>query len=488
MPPTSTSSGWRWNHTYAALPDAFYTAVPPTPAPAPSLVVFNATLARSLGLAADRLGGEHGAAIFSGSALPGGAEPIAQAYAGHQFGNFTMLGDGRAILLGEHLTPDDRRVDVQLKGAGRTPYSRGGDGKAALGPMLREHLIGEAMHGLGIPTTRSLAVIVTGEPVYRETELPGAVLTRVADSHLRVGTFEYAARFVGPDAVQALADYAIARHFPEVRDADRPYRALWEAVARRQAELIARWMGVGFVHGVMNTDNVAIAGQTLDYGPCAFLDAYDPAAVFSSIDQFGRYAYGNQPTITRWNLARLAEALLPLFDETPEAALAWAQEAVDGLERTLFDAWLNEMRKKLGLDGTDEGDEALINDWLSWMQADKLDFTNTFRGLSAALVDTPDTDACFASEPFRAWQARWLDRIADRTATAERMRQHNPAFIPRNHRVEAALDAAVQNGDLDPYRRLLAALARPYDDQPKHDELREPAPANAPPYRTFCGT
>ncbi|MEM7577999.1 MAG: protein adenylyltransferase SelO family protein, partial [Planctomycetota bacterium] len=384
--------------------------------------------------------------------------------------------------------PDGRRVDVQLKGSGRTPYSRGGDGRAALGPMLREHLISEAMHGLGIPTTRSLAVVATGEPVYRETELPGAVLTRVASSHLRVGTFEYAARFLGPDAVKALADHAIARHFPECLNADRPYQAFWNGVAQRQTELIAAWMGVGFVHGVMNTDNAAIAGETLDYGPCAFLDAYDPATVFSSIDQFGRYAYGQQSAIARWNVARLAETMLPLFDETPADALAWAQDAVDALEAKMHAAWEQVMRRKLGLHNQASTDGELIHDLLAWMHESNLDFTNTFRSLPVASDDLANATGAFATDTFRAWHARWRSRWTDPAAVKSLMRKSNPALIPRNHRVEAALSAAVNEGEFTQFDRLLDVMQSPYDDQPQHADLQEPAPETDPPYRTYCGT
>ncbi|MEM1444471.1 MAG: YdiU family protein [Planctomycetota bacterium] len=485
---TPSRIGWQWEHTYASLPPAFFSSVDPEAVLSPSLVALNDELAGALGLSPDVLTATNGVAALSGSTVPDGAKPIAQAYAGHQFGNFTMLGDGRAILLGEHVTPDGRRVDIQLKGSGRTPYSRGGDGKAALGPMLREYIIAEAMHGLGIPTTRSLAVVATGQPVYRETELPGAVLTRIASSHLRVGTFEFASRFAGPDAVRALADYAIARHFPEVRAAEHPYRALWQAVAERQAGLVAQWMGVGFVHGVMNTDNVSIAGETIDYGPCAFIEAYEPATVFSSIDQFGRYAYGQQPAIARWNLARFAETLISLFDEIPDRALAWAQEAVDGLEATMQSAWLAVMGRKLGLERAETSDETLVNDWLAWMRRHHLDFTNTFRAFGESPQRFMDGLAGEPAAEFREWHERWSKRISDPSAARKIMQEANPVYIPRNHRVEAALIAAAEHGDLSPFHRLTAVLRRPFDKQPEHADCRDPAPLSDPPYRTFCGT
>ncbi len=484
-------AGWRWEHSYAALPQAFYAPGRPAGARSASLVAFNAELAAALGLDVDALNSPHGAQVLSGSTLPEGARPIAQAYAGHQFGNFTMLGDGRAILLGEHITPAGERFDVQLKGAGQTPYSRGGDGRAAVGPMLREYLIGEAMHGLAIPTTRSLAVTTTGETLQRVTPLGGAILTRIAESHLRVGTFEYAAQYDGPDAVKTLADYAIDRHYPELREAEHRYRELWLAVAQRQAELVARWMGIGFVHGVMNTDNVSIAGQTIDYGPCAFIDAYDPATVFSSIDRFGRYAYGNQPAITQWNLARLAEVLIPLFDEDPTQGLAWAREAVDDFSARFRDAWLGVMRRKLGLFDAEPDDDDLVRDLLTSMKEHRADFTNTFRALAHAADDASHVPALLMPS-ISGWLDRWSQRRArephDARASRALMLRSNPAYIPRNHRVEAALAAAVAQEDFTPFDRLLGALANPYEDQPEHDALREPAPTTDPPYRTYCGT
>ncbi len=374
-------SGWRLDHTYATLPALFHAAAAPTPVRDPHYVVFNPALAAAIGLDAASLEGPAGAAIFAGNHLPEDARPLAQAYAGHQFGHFTVLGDGRAILLGEQTTPAGTRVDVQLKGAGQTPYSRRGDGRAALGPMLRELLISEAMHGLGIPTSRSLAVVSTGEPVYRERPLPGAVLTRIAASHLRVGTFEWAAVSRDPAALPALAAYTVQRHFPEVADAATPHLALFEAIVERQARLIAQWQLVGFIHGVMNTDNMALSGETLDYGPCAFMDVYDPETVFSSIDAAGRYAYGNQPPIAQWNLARLAEAMLPLFDADRTRAIELATAALERFVSRFEHHWLAGMRAKLGLTTEEPEDRALVEALLAWMRGAGADFTNTFRTL-----------------------------------------------------------------------------------------------------------
>jgi len=482
-------SGWRLEHSYADLPALFHARVAPTPVRDPQFVVFNTVLATALGLDAPSLDTPAGAAIFAGNALPDGARPLAQAYAGHQFGHFTALGDGRAILLGEQLTPDGRRVDVQLKGAGATPYSRRGDGRAALGPMLRELVISEAMHALGIPTSRSLAVVSTGELVYRERALPGAVLTRVAASHLRVGTFEWAAAHRDPAALQALADYTLQRHHPAAAEGPTPYVALFEAIAERQASLIAQWQLVGFVHGVMNTDNMSLAGETLDYGPCAFIDSYDPAAVFSSIDAAGRYAYGQQPAIAQWNLARLAEALLPLFDADQARAIELANACIARFETRFQHHWLAGMRAKLGLVNDEPGDAALAERLLAWMHATRADFTNTFARLTpggAADAAAPHDAA------FHAWRGQWQARLARQPhapeAVTAAMQQRNPAVIPRNHLVEAALVAATDAGDLGPLERLMAALAVPYDHARDRAESGvAPAPGGRP-YRTFCGT
>jgi serine/tyrosine/threonine adenylyltransferase len=478
--------GWRLEHTYADLPSIFHTDAPPAPVREPHLVAFNRPLAAALGLDPDALDGPEGAAIFAGNVLPAGARPIAQAYAGHQFGHFTALGDGRAILLGEQVTPSGDRVDIQLKGAGQTRFSRRGDGRAALGPMLRELIVSEAMHALGIPTTRSLAVVSTGEPVYRESELEGAVLTRVAASHIRVGTMQWAAAHRDTDAVRALADYTRARHYPELADAAEPHLALFEAIVARQASLIARWQLVGFIHGVMNTDNMALSGETIDYGPCAFMDAYDPATVFSSIDAGGRYAYGNQPAIAQWNLARLAETMLPLFDPNPERAVERATAVLDRFAE-LFDAqWLDGMRAKLGFFTREPDDRNLVNDLFEWMQLRSADFTNTFRALTIGRPLVPGADAGAADLERRIEVRRTRQPQAAAEAEAL-MRRHNPAVIPRNHKVEEALAAATLEHDFSVMHRLIEVLATPYDhdrDRPAFSTPGEPNPS----YRTFCGT
>ncbi|WP_165236115.1 protein adenylyltransferase SelO, partial [Aquisphaera insulae] len=403
-------------------------------------------------------------------------------YAGHQYGGFTMLGDGRAILLGEHRTPSGGLVDIQFKGSGRTRFSRGGDGLAALGPMLREYIISEAMAALGIPTTGSLAVVTTGEKVYRESPRRGAILTRVAASHIRVGTFEYAARR-DEATLRALADYAIDRHDPELVEAPEKYLAFLKAVADRQASLVARWQLVGFIHGVMNTDNVAISGETIDYGPCAFMNAYDPGTVYSSIDRGGRYAYGNQPRIVQWNLARFAETLLPLIDPEPEAAVAAATEVLEGFPAVFERYWLAGMREKLGLQSEEAGDADLARSLLDWMQKVRADFTNTFRDLSAG----PPVGERYRDAEFQAWYARWQERVGPTGPSYELMRSVNPAVIPRNHRVEEALSAAEDRDDLSVMHRLLDALASPYETRAEHAEYRDP-PADEAGYRTFCGT
>lgn len=475
---------WNFDNTYVQLPPTFYVKQGAGQAKAPHLMVFNHGLAERLGLDGQKLV-EQGADIFAGNAVPPGAEPLAQAYAGHQFGNFTMLGDGRALLLGEQIAPDGTRFDIQLKGSGRTPFSRSGDGKAALGPMLREYLISEAMHALGIPTTRSLAVVTTGEPVYRDEILPGAVLTRVASSHIRVGTFEYAA-LRGPEAVKTLADYTINRHYPELREAENKYLALLQAVIDRQAVLVAKWMHAGFVHGVMNTDNMAVSGETIDYGPCAFMDVYDPKTVFSSIDNGGRYAYGNQPVIAQWNLARFAETLLPVMHEDIELAIPAAEAAVLAFTKKYEQAWLAGMRAKLGLLDEAEEDATLANDLLTIMQRHKMDFTNAFRQLA-----TQQSLPAAEQQDVHAWLARWQLRFDNQLAVLERrievMRYVSPAVIPRNHLVEAALEAAVKNNDLEPFNKFLDLLSTPYRE-PEGDTYRQPAPASIYAYRTFCGT
>src|SRR6056297_303685 len=482
-------AGWRFDNSYARLPEAFYARLDPVPVRGPKLVVFNAELARILGLNADVLNSDEGAAIFSGNTLPKGAEPLAQAYAGHQFGSFTMLGDGRAILLGEQVTPEGERFDIQLKGSGMTPFSRRGDGRAALGPMLREYIISESLHALGVPTTRSLAVVTTGEPVYRETALKGAILTRTALSHLRVGTFEYAAAKGGLDNLRALADYTIQRHFPHLAADANPYLALLSEVSDRQASLVARWMLIGFIHGVMNTDNTSLCGETIDYGPCAFMDAYDPNTVFSSIDHHGRYAYGRQPQIVQWNLARFAEALLPIIDEEPEAAAAMAKEKLSRFPEVFRDYWRAGMRAKLGLMTTEADDGALAADLLDVINRHGADFTNTFRALASDPL--PET-AIFEARDFKEWHERWRVRLSRQPGSWEVSRRlmysANPAVIPRNHRVEEALEAAVQRADFTVMEKLMEVLSQPFEDPPEAAGYHLPAPPSAQPYQTYCGT
>ncbi len=484
-----------FEHTYAALSPRFHARVRQTPVKAPRLVIFNAPLAESLGLLAADVE-PRAADVFSGNVLPEDAQPIAMAYAGHQFGSFVpQLGDGRAILLGEKRDRQGVLRDVQLKGAGRTPFSRNGDGRAAIGPMLREYLISGAMHALGVPTTRSLAVVTTGEQVFREQPLPGAVLTRVAASHIRVGTFEYFARRGDQDAVRELLDYVIARHDPQVRDAQNPALALLDAVALRQAQLIAEWMRVGFIHGVMNTDNMALSGETIDYGPCAFMDHYHSNTVFSSIDRGGRYAYANQPAIAQWNLARLAETLLPFIDTDAERAVERATHALEDF-MTHFDArFLAVMRSKLGLSSAHDGDAELIGQLLAAMQESAADFTLTFRRLTLAAT-RPDQEAAlrelFGSSAIDQWLNAWRRRLeSDSQSTNERaelMRRVNPVFIPRNHRVEAALNAASAHEDFQPFRRLLSVVQRPYDEQPDAIDYEQPPQAAERVLQTFCGT
>jgi uncharacterized protein YdiU (UPF0061 family) len=483
-------------HTYSALPSRFYARVAPAPVRDPRLVVFNKHLAEDLGFDTATLDRE-GAGWFSGNRMPDDADPIAMAYAGHQFGGFVpQLGDGRAILLGERVGRDGVRRDIQLKGSGRTPFSRNGDGRAALGPMLREYLISEAMHALGVPTTRSLAVVTTGEQVMREDLLPGAILTRVAASHIRVGTFEYFAARNDREAVSQLLQYVITRHYPETQGTDVPALAVLEAVARRQAALIADWLGVGFIHGVMNTDNMAISGETIDYGPCAFMDHYDANTVFSSIDHGGRYAYGNQPAIAQWNLARFAETLLPLIDADQEKAIELATAVVKNFMPAFDARLLARMRRKIGLATEQEGDAELVSALFATMQSAGADFTLTFRRL-ARCAEEPHDDASLLelfepSSGIADWLRRWRERLAsepqDAVERAANMRRMNPAFIPRNHRVEAALEAASTSGDFGPFHQLLKILEHPYDDQPGRSEFEQPPAAGERVLRTFCGT
>jgi uncharacterized protein YdiU (UPF0061 family) len=462
-----------FDNSYARELPGTYLRVAPDAAPAPKLLVLNRALADELGLA---LSDTEAESWFSGASLPPGADPIAQAYAGHQFGGFSpQLGDGRAHLLGEITTPDGRRFDLQLKGSGKTPFSRGGDGKAAIGPMLREYLISEAMAALGIPTTRSLAVAATGETVWRETALPGAVLARVAASHLRVGTFQFFAARGDGAQVKALADHAIARHYPGLAEADQPYLAFLDAVIDRQAALVAQWMGVGFVHGVMNTDNMAISGETIDYGPCAFMEGYAPGTVFSSIDQQGRYAYANQPLILGWNLARLAEALVPLLDPDPDRAVDLANDRLGSIAGRYRAEWTGVMRRKLGLVGEDAADAALADDLLTAMQG--ADWTLVFRRLGDEAALRPLFD------DFRK-MADWLPRWRARGGEVRRVLEANPAVIPRNHKVEEALAAATA-GDMAPFHALLAAIHRPFTET---EAYMLPAPTGFGSYVTYCGT
>ncbi|OLN23538.1 hypothetical protein BTO30_03685 [Domibacillus antri] len=482
-------AGWNLDNSYARLPKAFFSSLNPAPVSSPKLIIFNSRLAASLGLNDEALQNSDGEAIFAGNRIPDGALPLAQAYAGHQFGHFTMLGDGRAVLLGEQITPAGERVDIQLKGAGRTPFSRGGDGRAALGPMLREYIISEAMHALRIPTTRSLAVVTTGESVFRETEFPGAILTRVASSHLRVGTFQYAAKWGAVEELRALADYTIKRHYPDVEADENRYFSLLQEVVKRQASLVAKWQLTGFIHGVMNTDNMTISGETIDYGPCAFMDVYDPATVFSSIDIQGRYAYGNQPSIAGWNLARFAETLLPLLHDNQEQAVQFAQDAISGFPELYRRHWLAGMRAKLGLFNEEQQDETLIEDLLSMMQKYRADYTNTFRALTFDRLE--DTVLCGTKE-FGQWHERWQARLGrqqePKASSQKWMQDSNPALIPRNHRVEEALDAAVKQGDYSVMERLLDALSSPYAHTSEQDDYAKLPEPSAIPYRTFCGT
>jgi protein adenylyltransferase len=483
--------------SYASLPERFFARVAPTPVSSPRLIKFNETLAADLQLSLPAADAESQAALFSGNILPPGSEPIAMAYAGHQFGHFVpQLGDGRAILIGETRDRGGMLRDIQLKGSGRTPYSRNGDGRAALGPVLREYVVSEAMHALGVPATRALAAVTTGQLVQRDVPLPGAILTRVAASHIRVGTFQYFAARGDVAGMRILADYAIQRHYSNCAQDSAPYLALLRQVVSRQASLVAQWMNLGFIHGVMNTDNMAVSGETIDFGPCAFMDAFDPAAVFSSIDQGGRYAYGNQPHAAAWNLARFAETLLPLIDAQLEHAIAAASEVIGAFAALYADCWLSGMRRKLGLATAEEGDRQLAEDLLDVMHRHGADFTLTFRALcDAALHPSGDAEVrgCFADAgAYDEWSLRWRARLAREPASpgsrAESMREANPAYIPRNHRVEQAISAAVERGDFAPFEHLLTALSAPYRPQTAYDALRSPPRPNERVLQTFCGT
>jgi uncharacterized protein YdiU (UPF0061 family) len=491
----SEVAAFPFDNSYARLSERFFARLDPTPVKAPTLIRLNDRLARHLGLDPALLASPDGVQMLAGNLVPAGAAPLAMAYGGHQFGNWAgQLGDGRAILLGEVVDRDGVRRDIQLKGAGRTPFSRGGDGRAALGPVLREYIVSEAMAALGIPTTRALAAVTTGEHIWREVPEQGAVLTRVARSHVRIGTFEFFANKADPEAVRELADYVIARHYPEAAAAEHPYLAFFKAVVGRVAALVARWLMVGFIHGVMNTDNMSIAGETIDYGPCAFMDFYDPATVYSSIDRNGRYAYANQPRIAHWNLSRLAGALLPLFDANQDKAVASAQAALDGFPAAFEDAYRAGLGGKLGLHEPRAGDAALAQELLDCMAQGKADFTSTFRRLSDAAADG-DTSAVRTlfddAAGFDIWVVKWQARMALETITsAERsaaMRATSPAFTPRNHRIQAVITAA-QAGDFSPFDEMMTVLARPYEDQPEFARYAEPPKPDEVVRQTFCGT
>jgi len=485
---------FNFDNSFARSLEGFFKPCQAEPATAPTLLQFNHALAKELGLDPVALDSEAGLAIFSGNATPEGSEPLAQAYAGHQFGGFSpQLGDGRALLLGEVIDTQQRRRDIQLKGSGRTPFSRGGDGLAAIGPVLREYLIGEAMHALGVPTTRALAAVATGKHVYREIALPGAILTRIAASHIRVGTFQYAGARGDILKVRELADYAIQRHYPDTSDAENPYLAFFAAVADAQAALVARWMNIGFIHGVMNTDNMTISGETIDYGPCAFMDKYAASTVFSSIDQYGRYAYANQPEILTWNLARLAETLIPHIDTKKERAIELLTETIECIQPLYESYWLSGMRSKIGLTTEDILDEELINDLLKIMEAGQADFTLVFRRLSKTLQGDSDAVRNLFKEPdaFNAWVVRWQKRLEQEDIVAETRAQAmdrvNPIYIPRNHKVEESLAAAV-NQDMRPFTKLLEVVIQPFDEVAGNEAYTEPAPTTNRRYQTFCGT
>jgi len=483
-----TVFGFQLERTYSKLPGVFFSKLSPTPVSSPKILLFNQKLADEIGLDLSVLSEEERTQLLSGNLVPKGIEPFAQAYAGHQFGNFTMLGDGRALMLGEHLTPSGQRLDLQFKGSGRTPYSRGGDGRAALGPMLREYLISEAMHALGIPTTRSLAVVATGESVYRESELPGAILTRTAGSHIRVGTFEFASLHEDKAMTQALLNYLIDRHFPEIREEENKALSVLRAAIDQQIDLITHWMRVGFIHGVMNTDNMALSGETIDYGPCAFMDVFSPDTVFSSIDHRGRYAFANQPYVAQWNLARLAESLLPLIHDERQDAIAGAEDSLNAFEPAYKDKWLAMMGTKLGLAEADKQDERLVTDLLDWMHSNGADYTNTFRDLGRQVL--PENQL-YQSETFETWHRRWQERLGGEGRSLDSslslMRSVNPAIIPRNHKVEEALQAG-EEGNLNPFRNLLKALESPYEEADHLAPYQVPPKPSEKVHQTFCGT
>ena len=481
--------GWQFNNTYSRLSDSLLSKLNPTPVKSPEVVLFNYSLSNEIGLDFSETTKEDLALIFSGNRLPTGSESIAQAYAGHQFGHFTMLGDGRAIIIGEHISKENKRFDIQFKGSGKTPYSRNGDGRAALGPMLREYLISEGMHGLGIPTTRSLSVVKTGEIVIRESELEGAILTRVASSHLRVGTFQYAFLSKNKNDLTTIFDYTISRHYPHLKNTKNVAVELLKTVMDKQIKLIVDWMRVGFIHGVMNTDNMTISGETIDYGPCAFMDVYDPETVFSSIDLNGRYAYFNQPYIARWNLERFAECLIPLIDENKNEAIKIAIEVIESFSKKYKKNWLAMMRKKLGLLGEDESDEKLIIDLLSWMHQNKADYTNTFCYLMNVLkID----NKIYKNDQFIIWKKKWEERSKLNNNSLDMaislMRSVNPVVIPRNYKVEEALNEATKKNDLKKVHSLLEILQDPYSNNSINANYQSPPAEEVEKYKTFCGT
>ena len=479
--------GWCFDNTYYKLPDSFKENINPIPVKNPELIILNKNLADELNLDFSKLDNKEISKQLSGNSLPKGSNSIAQAYAGHQFGHFTMLGDGRAVLIGEHLSKKKDRYDIQFKGSGKTAFSRNGDGRAALGPMLREYVISEAMNGLGIPTTRSLAVVKTGEDVIRETSQPGAILTRIASSHIRVGTFQYIAARQKKDEIEVLLNYVIDRHYPDIKNSKNKATELLSNVLEKQINLVVNWMRVGFIHGVMNTDNMSISGETIDYGPCAFMDTYDPKTVFSSIDQMGRYAYFNQPVITKWNLSRFAECLIPLIDKNQEKAIQLATEIINSFEKKYEEKWLNMMRDKLGLFGMDEKDKFLILDLLTWMHQKKIDYTNTFCHL---MNENIKEDKDYEDEDFKNWKKRWNERLKTNNNTPEKslklMRSANPIVIPRNHKVEEALEAAEKN-NFKPITRLVEILKDPYSQQKNIINYQIPSNSEKK-YQTFCGT
>ena len=480
--------GWRFDNTYSKLPDTMLSKLDPIPVKSPKVVILNSSLSKELELDFSNINNEDLASIFSGNKLPEGSDAIAQAYAGHQFGQFTMLGDGRAIVIGEHLSKNNQRFDIQFKGSGKTPFSRNGDGRAALGPMLREYIISEAMHALNIPTTRSLAVVKTGETVMRETPLIGAILTRVAESHIRVGTFQYAVTSKDKNDLKALFDYTMNRHYPNLKNSKNPAIELLKIVIEKQTKLIVDWMRVGFIHGVMNTDNMTISGETIDYGPCAFMDNYDPETVFSSIDYQGRYAFFNQPGIAKWNLARFAESLIPLINDNKDKAIEMATECINNFATVYQKFWLEMMRKKLGLKGEEIKDEGLIVELLSWMHKNKADYTNTFCFLMNEKIQD---DKIYNNQDFINWKNQWQERLKLHNNSMEKslktMRSANPIVIPRNHKVEEALESANKD-DMKPMLNLIKILTKPYEKQEKIVSYQSPAPASNTKYQTFCGT